>query len=69
MSILFTPMRLRNVEILNRIVFPVMNSRQADPEGFVTEEMISYYKKEGIKWCRPCYSGDVRSREGGTASC
>jgi 2,4-dienoyl-CoA reductase-like NADH-dependent reductase (Old Yellow Enzyme family) len=43
MSILFTPIKLRDTEIPNRLVFPAMTTRLADPEGFVTEEAIAYY--------------------------
>lgn len=43
MSILFTPIRLRNIEIPNRLVLPAMTGRLANPEGFVTEEIIAYY--------------------------
>ena len=36
-------MTLRGVEIRNRIVMPSMTTRLADPEGFVTPELIQYY--------------------------
>jgi 2,4-dienoyl-CoA reductase-like NADH-dependent reductase (Old Yellow Enzyme family) len=40
---LFTSIALRGVQIRNRIVMPSMTTRLADPEGFVTPELIRYY--------------------------
>src|ERR671919_970945 len=42
-SALFTPGRIGEVEIRNRIVLPSMTTRAADAEGFVTEDTLAYY--------------------------
>ncbi len=71
MPILFTPIRLRNIEIRNRIVLAPMNTRQADIEGFVTEETINYYKERGlhgvglvtVEMCCPEIAGRHRAHE------
>src|ERR671919_2230821 len=43
-SALFTPGRIGEVEIRNRIVLPSMTTRAADAEGFVTEDTLAYYR-------------------------
>lgn len=40
---LFSPIRLKDLVLKNRIVMASMGTNLADPEGFVTDEMISYY--------------------------
>ena len=71
MSILFTPIRLGNIEIRNRLVLAAMNTRQADAEGFVTEETIHYYRERGlhgvglvtVEMCSPELAGRHRVHE------
>jgi 2,4-dienoyl-CoA reductase-like NADH-dependent reductase (Old Yellow Enzyme family) len=43
MTTLFDPITLREMQIRNRIVMPSMTTRLADPEGFVTPELMQYY--------------------------
>jgi 2,4-dienoyl-CoA reductase-like NADH-dependent reductase (Old Yellow Enzyme family) len=43
-DVLFAPGRIGAVEISNRIVMPPMTTRAADAEGFVTEDLIAYYR-------------------------
>jgi 2,4-dienoyl-CoA reductase-like NADH-dependent reductase (Old Yellow Enzyme family) len=42
-SRLFTPGRIGNVELKNRVVMPSMTSRNADREGHVTDNTIAYF--------------------------
>ena len=42
-STLFSPFRIRTLEIKNRIVMPPMATHYATPEGFVTDRQIAYY--------------------------
>ncbi|MCX6007870.1 MAG: hypothetical protein NTZ34_11525, partial [Chloroflexi bacterium] len=42
-KLLFTPFKIKNLELKNRIVMPPMTSNLADPDGNVTENMINYY--------------------------
>lgn len=44
MTALFTPMRIGTVEIRNRVIMPAMLTRLADPEGYVTDATIAYFK-------------------------
>ena len=41
---LFSPIAIGGVEIPNRIVLPAMTTRLADEQGFVTEELLAYYR-------------------------
>jgi len=40
---LFDPIQLKDVPLKNRIVMASMGTNLADPEGFVTDEMVAYY--------------------------
>ena len=40
---LFTPIRVGNLNIKNRLVVPPMCTRMATPEGYVTKELVDYY--------------------------
>jgi 2,4-dienoyl-CoA reductase-like NADH-dependent reductase (Old Yellow Enzyme family)/thioredoxin reductase len=40
---LFDPIQLKDLPLKNRIVMASMGTNLADPEGFVTDEMIAYY--------------------------
>ncbi|MGD0854648.1 MAG: FAD-dependent oxidoreductase [Dehalococcoidia bacterium] len=42
-KMLFTPFKIKNLELKNRIVMPPMTTNLADPDGNVTENMINYY--------------------------
>ena len=44
---LFTPGRIGNVELKNRIVMPSMTTRGADREGYVTDNTIAYFCARG----------------------
>ena len=71
MSVLLTPIRLGKIEIRNRLVFPAMNTRQADIEGFVTDRTIHYYRERGlhgvglvtVEMCSPEAAGRHRAHE------
>jgi 2,4-dienoyl-CoA reductase-like NADH-dependent reductase (Old Yellow Enzyme family) len=62
---------LRNIEIRNRIVLSAMNTRQADFEGFVTDETVNYYRERGlhgvglvtVEMCSPEIAGRHRAHE------
>lgn len=40
---LFSPFRIRSMELKNRIVMPPMGTDYADSEGFITDRQIAYY--------------------------
>ncbi len=40
---LFSPFKIGSMDIKNRIVMPAMETHLCDEEGFVTDEIISYY--------------------------
>jgi 2,4-dienoyl-CoA reductase-like NADH-dependent reductase (Old Yellow Enzyme family)/thioredoxin reductase len=42
---LFSPLRIKNILIKNRIVMPAMNTNFADRQGYVTQKIINYYKE------------------------
>ncbi|MFQ5861748.1 MAG: FAD-dependent oxidoreductase [Candidatus Brocadiales bacterium] len=42
---LFSPFRIGSMEVKNRIVLPAMETHLCDKEGFVTDEVISYYRE------------------------
>jgi 2,4-dienoyl-CoA reductase-like NADH-dependent reductase (Old Yellow Enzyme family) len=41
----FTPLKVRNVTIPNRIVFPAFQTNYATEEGFVTERVLRFYRE------------------------
>ena len=41
---LFSPITIGGVEIPNRIVLPAMTTRLADEQGYVTEDLLAYYR-------------------------
>ena len=43
LDILFSPFKIKGLELRNRIVMPPMTTNLADPNGNVTENMINYY--------------------------
>lgn len=42
---LFSPFRIGSMEVNNRIVLPAMETHLCDEDGFVTDEVISYYRE------------------------
>lgn len=42
---LFSPFRIGSMEVNNRIVLPAMETHLCDEDGFVTNEVISYYRE------------------------
>ncbi len=41
---LFSPFRIGSMEITSRIVLPAMETHLCDADGFVTDELVSYYR-------------------------
>src|SRR5919107_951658 len=48
MEVLFSPVIVGGAEIRNRFVMPPMTTRLADPEGYVTDVLIAYYKARAL---------------------
>ncbi|MBN1376103.1 MAG: NADH:flavin oxidoreductase, partial [Dehalococcoidia bacterium] len=42
-NMLFSPFKIKNLELKNRIVMPPMTTNLAGPDGYVTDNMIDYY--------------------------
>ena len=42
---LFEPGYIGEMRVKNRIMMPAMQTRGADPEGFVTDALIGYYEE------------------------
>jgi len=40
---LFSPIKIRGMELQNRVVFPAMGTKMADDQGFVTQKLIDYH--------------------------
>jgi len=40
---LFSPIKIRGLELRNRIVFPAMGTKMATEEGYVTKQLIDYH--------------------------
>lgn len=43
-KVVFEPIKIKNLTIPNRIVFPAVTSKYADEEGYVTPKLIDYYE-------------------------
>lgn len=43
LSSIFTPLKINNVTLPNRIVFPAFQTNYASPDGFVTERLLKFY--------------------------
>lgn len=39
----FAPIRIRDMELKNRIILPAMGTRMADENGAVTDKLIAYH--------------------------
>ena len=37
----FAPIKIREMELKNRIILPAMGTRMADADGFVTEKLVA----------------------------
>ena len=48
MNVLFSPVTIGGMEVPNRVVMPPMTTRLADPEGYVTEALVAYYKARAL---------------------
>ena len=40
---LFSPIKIRDMELRNRVVFPAMGTKMATRDGFVTKQLIDYH--------------------------
>jgi 2,4-dienoyl-CoA reductase-like NADH-dependent reductase (Old Yellow Enzyme family) len=47
-NVLFSPVTIGGIEVPNRVVMPPMTTRLADPEGYVTDALIAYYKARAL---------------------
>jgi hypothetical protein len=41
----FAPIRIRDMELKNRIILPAMGTRMAEENGAVTDKLIAYQSK------------------------
>lgn len=39
----FAPIKIREMELKNRIILPAMGTRMADADGSVTEKLVAYH--------------------------
>jgi 2,4-dienoyl-CoA reductase-like NADH-dependent reductase (Old Yellow Enzyme family)/thioredoxin reductase len=46
-ELLFSPIKIKNVSLRNRVVLPPMNTNLAEPDGSVSERFIKYYAERG----------------------
>jgi 2,4-dienoyl-CoA reductase-like NADH-dependent reductase (Old Yellow Enzyme family) len=44
LNLVFSPLRVKNVELPNRIVFPPIATNFADEEGYITDKLINYLR-------------------------
>jgi 2,4-dienoyl-CoA reductase-like NADH-dependent reductase (Old Yellow Enzyme family) len=47
-NVLFSPVTIGGMEVPNRVVMPPMTTRLADPEGYVTDALVAYYKARAL---------------------
>jgi 2,4-dienoyl-CoA reductase-like NADH-dependent reductase (Old Yellow Enzyme family) len=47
-NVLFSPVAIGGMEVPNRVVMPPMTTRLADPEGYVTDALVAYYKARAL---------------------
>ncbi|MEK6728437.1 MAG: hypothetical protein AABY76_00250, partial [Planctomycetota bacterium] len=45
---LFSPFKIGSLSITNRMVMSPMETHLCDKDGFVTEEIIAYYKERAV---------------------
>ena len=48
MNVLLSPVTIGGMEVPNRVVMPPMTTRLADPEGYVTDALVAYYKARAL---------------------
>ena len=48
MNVLFSPVTIGGMEVPNRVVMPPMTTRLANPEGYVTDALVAYYKARAL---------------------
>lgn len=64
----FEPIKIKNVEIPNRIVFPPVNANYASNDGFVTERIINFYRHVAEGGIGLCVVGVASVRKDGKAT-
>ena len=47
----FAPIRIRDMELKNRIILPAMGTRMADENGAVTDKLIAYHAARAKGGC------------------
>jgi 2,4-dienoyl-CoA reductase-like NADH-dependent reductase (Old Yellow Enzyme family) len=47
-NVLLSPVTIGGMEVPNRVVMPPMTTRLADPEGYVTDALVAYYKARAL---------------------
>ena len=47
----FAPIKIREMELKNRIILPAMGTRMADADGFVTEKLVAYHAARAKGGC------------------
>lgn len=47
----FSPIRIRNMELKNRIILPAMGTRMADEHGAITDKLIAYHAARAKGGC------------------
>lgn len=67
----YEPIKIKNMEIPNRIVFPPINANYADREGFVTDRAISFHRRVAEGGVGLCEVGTASVRKDGkvTTNC
>lgn len=48
---LFAPIKIRDMELKNRIIMPAMGTRMADEKGFVTDKLVAYHAQRAKGGC------------------
>ena len=48
---LFAPIKIRDMELKNRIILPAMGTRMADDKGFVTDKLVAYHAERAKGGC------------------
>ena len=48
MNVLLSPVTIGGMQVPNRVVMPPMTTRLPDPEGYVTDALIAYYKAQAL---------------------
>lgn len=48
---LFSPIKIRGMELKNRVVMPAMGTRMADANSFITDKLIAYHRARALGGC------------------